>query len=77
MYMSAIFYTVDSFSPLVQKVFLVNPVYVFISYFRQIVLYGTIPSVWFHLLMLFDIVAMVGLGCWMNKKYNHKFLYYV
>ena len=77
MYMSAIFYTVDSFSPLVQKVFLVNPVYVFISYFRQIVLHATIPSVWFHLLMLFDIVAMVGLGCWMYKKYNHKFLYYV
>ena len=77
MYMSAIFYTIDRYSPAVQNVFLLNPVYLFIRYFRQIVIEMTIPSVWFHLLMLADTLIAVGIGCWMYKKYNHRFLSYV
>ena len=77
MYMSAIFYTIDRYSPDVQNVFLLNPVYLFIRYFREIVIDMTIPSVWFHLLMLADTLIAVGIGCWMYKKYNHRFLYYV
>lgn len=77
MYMSAIFYTTDGFSPLIQKVFYVNPVYVFISYFRKIVIDATIPSLGIHLLMLADALIVLGIGCLIYKKYNHKFLYYV
>ena len=77
MYVSAIFYTIDRFTPAGQKAFLLNPVYLFISYFRKIVIELTIPSVWFHLLMLADTLIAVGIGCWMYKKYNHRFLYYV
>ncbi len=77
MYMSAIFYTLDRYPPLVQHAFLVNPVYLFISYFRQIVIDLVIPPLWFHGLILFDTLLVVGIGCWMYKKYNHRFLYYV
>lgn len=77
MYMSAIFYTIDSYSYTVQCLFLLNPVYLFIRYFRKIVIDATIPTVWFHLLMLVDVAVVLGLGCWMYKKYNHRFLYYV
>lgn len=77
MYMSAIFYTVDHYSPEVQDLFLLNPVYLFIRYFRKIVIEATIPTVWFHLLMAADVIIALGLGCWMYKKYNTKFLYYV
>lgn len=77
MYMSAIFYAVDSFDSLIQNVFMLNPVYVFIRYFRTIVIEGVIPGTWHHLIMLFDVLVMVGLGCWMYKKNNHKFLYYL
>lgn len=77
MYMSAIFYTTDGFSPLIQKVFYINPVYVFISYFRKIVIDATIPSLGIHLLMLADALVVLGIGCLIYKKYNHKFLYYV
>ena len=77
MYMSAIFYSIDSYSPLVQHAFLLNPVYLFIRYFRKIVIEATIPSLWFHLLMAFDVLVAVGIGSWMYKKYNHQFLYYV
>jgi len=77
MYMSAIFYTIDSYSQTVQNIFLLNPVYLFIRYFRKIVIETTIPTSAFHLLMLADVAIVLGLGCFMYKKYNHRFLYYV
>lgn len=77
MYMSAIFYTIDHYSYTVQCVFLVNPIYLFIRYFRKIVIEATIPTVWFHLLMLVDVLIVLGVGCYMYKKYNTRFLYYV
>ena len=77
MYMSAIFYTIDKYSYEVQCLFLLNPVYLLIRYFRKIVIEATIPTIWFHLLMAADVFIVFGLGCWMYKKYNTKFLYYV
>lgn len=77
MYMSAIFYTIDKYSYNVQCAFLLNPVYLFIRYFRKIVIEATIPTIWFHLLMAADVLIVLGIGCWMYKKYNTRFLYYV
>lgn len=77
MYMSAIFYTIDHYSYAVQCAFLLNPMYLFIRYFRKIVIDATIPTIWFHLLMLADVLIVLGIGCWMYKKHNHRFLYYV
>ena len=77
LYASAIFYTIDHCGSTVQCLFLVNPIYLFIRYFRKIVIEGAIPTVWFHLLMLADVLIVLGLGCWMYKKYNTRFLYYV
>ena len=77
MYVSAIFYTVDRFEPAVQKLFYLNPVYAFITYFRQVVIGTTIPSAQLHLLLAGYVAVAVGIGCWMYKKYNTRFLYYV
>ena len=77
MYMSAIFYSVETYAPDVQNLFLLNPVYLFIRYFREIVINMTVPPLWFHTLMLADTLIAVGIGCFMYKKYNHRFLYYV
>lgn len=76
MYMSAIFYTIDGYSYTAQCLFLLNPVYLFIRYFRKIVIEATVPTLWFHLLMSADVAIVLGIGCWMYKKYNHRFLYY-
>ena len=77
MYASAIFYTIDHYSYNVQCLFLANPIYLFIRYFRKIVIDAAVPTVWFHLLMLADVLVVLGLGCFMYKKYNTRFLYYV
>ena len=77
MYMSAIFYTVDNYDSTVQTLFYCNPIYVFITYFRTVVLHNTIPPLWLHGLLLLYTALVLGIGCWMYKKHNHKFLYYV
>lgn len=77
MYLSAIFYTIDTYTPTGQNLFLLNPVYLFIRYFRKIVIEATVPAPAFHMLMLADVVVVLAIGCWMYKKYNTKFLYYV
>ena len=77
MYMSAIFYTLDAFSPVAQRLFLLNPIYVYIKYFRIIVIDNAIPSVQFHLLSLGYALVALGVGALIYKTKNHKFLYYV
>jgi len=77
MYVSAIFYTIEQYDPILQNLFLLNPVYLFIRYFRKIVIEATVPTVWFHLLMAADVCIVLALGCWIYKKYNTKFLYYM
>lgn len=77
MYLSAIFYTVDRYSVAGQNAFLLNPIYLFITYFRKIVIESTIPPLWFHGLIVMDVLIVFGIGCRMYKKYNTRFLYYV
>lgn len=76
-YLSAIFYTIDRYSQPAQYAFYLNPIYVFIRYFRKIVIEATIPDPRFHLLLFFYTALALYAGCRMYLKYNHKFLYYV
>ena len=77
MYMSAIFYTVDGYSPEVRALFHLNPVFVYIKYFRCIVLESRIPGAIMHILTLGYALLFFGIGALIYKKCNHKFLYYV
>lgn len=77
MYLSAIFYTVDSYPAHIQKMFMLNPVYSYIRYFRIVVLEGRLPSVEHHLICIFYSLVAMGVGSFIYKKYNHQFLYYV
>ena len=77
MYMSAIFYSIKSLPPEFQKFFMFNPLYVFISYFREVVLYGNIPDLALHLLAASYALGALAIGAWFYKKFNRSFLYYV
>lgn len=76
-YLSAIFYTIDKFPENVQRLFLLNPVYVIIKYFRVVVIDGNLPSLRYHGLMLLYALLFFFIGSVMYKKYNHKFTYYL
>lgn len=77
MWLSAIFYTIDGYPYQTQCLFLANPIYLYIRYFRKIVIDGVIPTLQFHALGAFYALAVFGIGCYMYKRYNHEFLYYV
>lgn len=77
MYMSAIFYSTENFHPALQKVFYCNPVYVYITYYREVVIDGSIPSLSLHLLAAAYAVGALLIGALIYKKYNTSFLYYV
>ena len=76
-YLSAIFYDVSSFPAKMQRMFLLNPVYVCIKYFRTIVIDGNIPSLQFNGLIMFYAVFFLLIGGWVYKHYNQKFVYYI
>ena len=76
MYMSAIFYTTDVFGKF-EKLFLLNPVYVYIKYFRIVVINNSFPSISFTLLAIGYALTAFLVGLLFYKKLNHKFLYYV
>ena len=76
-YVSAVFYSVDKFSKAGQRMFLLNPVYVFIKYFRCIVIDGKIPSLEYHALCAFYALIFLIIGGFVYKKLNHQFLYYL
>lgn len=77
MYGSAIFYDVNRLPQDLQNVFYLNPIFVCITYFRNVVLNNTIPDFWLHGLLAGYAIVLFGLGCYVYKKYNYKFLYYV
>ena len=77
MYGSAIFYNIEMLSPNIQKIFYCNPIYVVISYFRSIVIKGVVPELWVHGLLALYAVVLFSVGCYVYKKYNYKFLYYI
>lgn len=77
MYVSAIFYTIDSYSERVQQLFYLNPIYVYIKYFRSIILDGVIPGLALHAISIGYAIIVLGLGALIYKKMNYKFLYYV
>ena len=77
MYGSAIFYSIDILPQNLQALFYCNPIFVCITYFRSIVLHNTVPDLWLHLLLAGYAIVLFGIGCWVYKKYNYKFLYYV
>ncbi len=77
MYFSAIFYTTDNYPPMMRNLFYLNPVYVYIDYFRQVVIDGVIPSPALNALAFgYALIALV-IGAIIYKKKNYTFLYYI
>lgn len=77
MYGSAIFYSIEMLPQQLQLFFYCNPIFLCITYFRCIVLDNIVPDLCFHILLASYTIFLFGLGCWVYKKYNYKFLYYV
>ena len=85
LYLTAIFYDPYQLGGVIGEntwLFLFNPVFVYVKYFRCLVLGvngapPTLPSWRFSLLAVGYSVAAFLCGAWIYKRQNHKFLYYI
>lgn len=77
MYGSAIFYSIDILNTSYQTVFYFNPIYVYITFIREIVIYNNIPDLLVILLSTVYAFLAFILGIIVYKKYNYKFIYYI
>lgn len=77
MYGSAIFYSTDILSKDLQTVFYFNPLYVYITFIRESVIYGKTPDlILWGLCLLYAVIALL-VGLYFYKRYNYKFIYYI
>lgn len=75
-YCSAIFYNINSFPEQFQWLFYLNPVYIYITYFRQIIIDGSIPSLLIHVLALLYPLLMLLIGGYVFRHLEDRFIYY-
>lgn len=77
MYFSGIFYSID-FIPEKLKVFIdINPMYQYINFFRQVIMYGVFPGVRENLMCIFWSILMLALGLSVFYKNQDKFILHI
>lgn len=67
MYMCAIFYPVESLAPAVQSIIKINPLYSYIEFCRECVLYRNVPDLSVWLKMILWGIGTFLLGCYVFK----------
>jgi len=77
MWLSAIFFSIDTFPLHIQRLFLLNPVFTHIHYFRLVVLQGVVPAWHIHLALVAYAFLALGIGAFIYKKYNYRFVYHM
>ncbi|WP_053982966.1 ABC transporter permease [Niameybacter massiliensis] len=76
-YFSALFYPVEIIPAQYQGLINFNPIYVFINYFRQLVLVGKVPSLEYNVLCIAHCVLMLIVGYYTFKRSENKFILYI
>ena len=76
-YATPIFYPVSILDGWMQQVMQFNPMYHFVSYFRDIMMYSTMPGIGENLLCLGASLGMLGIGIFTFKKLEKKFILYI
>lgn len=77
MYLTPIIYPMDILPPLMQKLMLLNPLYHYVDYMRQLMIYGTIPGIKENLICFgFAFLATV-LGLCIFKKKQDRFILFI
>ncbi|MCL2757642.1 MAG: ABC transporter permease [Coriobacteriia bacterium] len=77
MYVTPIFYPYDILPEFMQSIMQFNPMYHFVTYFREIALWHVIPSLERNLVCLGCAVIMFALGMFVFRKLQKRFILYV
>ena len=76
-YFTPVFYSIEILPESLQKIFVYNPLYQFITAARQIVLYGQCPSIQTLLIIAAISIGTLIFGGIVFKKNQDKFIYYI
>jgi len=77
MYLTPIMYPVEILPTIVRRVMVFNPLYQYIDFGREIMLYHRIPELSSWLFCGGFALVMLMFGVWIFRKYQNKFIYYV
>ena len=77
MWLSAIFFSIETFSIRTQQLFLLNPIFTHIHYFRLVVLHGVTPAWHIHVICIAYAMGAILVGAFFYKRYNYRFVYYM
>ena len=76
-YLTPIMYDISTISPTLQPFLKLNPLYHYINFAREIILYGRIPQPFTWLTCIASAVIVLIIGVVVFKKTQDKFIYYV
>ena len=76
-YVTPVFYDISIIPTVLQPIFKLNPLYIFINGARTIILYGTPPSLIQIISMLIISLLTLAIGAIVFNKNQDKFIYYV
>lgn len=75
-YFTPLFYDISMISPKLQVLFKFNPLYQFIDFTRQIILYNKMPDSGCWIACILSSILFFVVGCILFKKKQDKFIYY-
>lgn len=80
MYLTPIIYpmeVLESMGPWLAVIIKFNPLYHYVNYFRQVIMYATVPTLFTNLVCAFSAIAFLFLGIWVFKKSQDRFILYI
>lgn len=77
MYATPVFYPIEAVPPQVAALIRLNPMYVFITLFRELLLYGRMPGVGMWLSGAAMAALVFALGAWVFSRLQKTFIYYI
>lgn len=76
-YLTPLMYDISLISPRLQPIFKLNPMYHYINFARQIILYHQVPSLFTWVVCLASSLFFLLVGMTIFRKTQDKFIYYV
>lgn len=76
-YLTPIFYPANMLPEWLRNLMILNPLYSFITLFRNITIYGRWPSIEEHLICMLYAFGMLFVGLYVFKKHQNDFILYI
>jgi len=77
MFLTPIFWPTSILPPTVYHLIHFNPMFHYVSYFRDVALYGNIPNLWTNIICLGYALAALGIGIYVKIAQQDKYILYL